>query len=226
LLNGRPRHVTQRFFTTEANQEHHSRLHALERQPRPDKGHWAGIVCDVEDLVRLLRCCHDLFTPLFFSNKHCEMADHYPIWPQSLAAKEVAMADPGANSDVLGLTAQIVSAHVSNNPVSPEALPLLIQEVYRTLSDIGRVPPQLERPQPAVQPKKSVFSDYIVCLEDGKKLKMLKRHLKSTYNLTPEQYRERWGPAVTYPMVAPNYAKHRSALAKKIGLGTRPRARH
>jgi predicted transcriptional regulator len=127
-------------------------------------------------------------------------------------------------NSVLGLTAQIVSAHVSNNAVSPDALPSLIQEVFKTLSGVAKEPAQPERPQPAVPIKKSVFADHIVCLEDGKKLKMLKRHLKTSYNLTPEQYRERWGLAPDYPMVAPNYAKHRSSLAKKIGLGTKPRS--
>jgi predicted transcriptional regulator len=133
------------------------------------------------------------------------------------------MPEPPSTADVLGLTAQIVSAHVANNVVSPDALPSLIQEVYRTLAAVDKQPVAPERPQPAVAIKKSVMPDHIVCLEDGKKLKMLKRHLKSAYNLTPEQYRERWGLAPDYPMVAPNYAKHRSSLAKKIGLGTRPR---
>ena len=135
------------------------------------------------------------------------------------------MADPTANPDVLGLTAQIVSAHVSNNSVNADALPGLIQEVYRTLSGVGQAPGQPEKPQPAVPVKRSVFPDHIVCLEDGKKLKMLKRHLKTAYNMTPDQYRERWGLPHDYPMVAPNYAKHRSSLAKKIGLGTKPRGR-
>ncbi|HJS87416.1 MAG TPA: MucR family transcriptional regulator [Acetobacteraceae bacterium] len=134
------------------------------------------------------------------------------------------MADNPANTNVLGLTAQIVAAHVSNNPVSPDALPSLIQEVYKTLAGVGREPPEPERPQPAVHPKRSVFPDYIICLEDGKKLKMLKRHLKTAYNMSPEQYRERWGLAPDYPMVAPSYARHRSSLAKKIGLGTKPRS--
>ena len=134
------------------------------------------------------------------------------------------MPEQASTTNVLGLTAQIVSAHVSNNSVSPDALPSLIQEVYRTLSGVGREPTtQPDRPQPAVPVKKSVFPDHIVCLEDGKKLKMLKRHLKTAYNLTPDQYRERWGLGSDYPMVAPNYAKHRSSLAKKIGLGTKPR---
>jgi predicted transcriptional regulator len=135
------------------------------------------------------------------------------------------MTDSAAMPDVLGLTAQIVSAHVSNNSVTPDALPTLIQEVYRTLSGVGKEAPQPDKPMPAVPVKKSVFPDYIICLEDGKKLKMLKRHLKTAYNISPEQYRERWGLPSDYPMVAPNYAKHRSSLAKKIGLGTKPRGR-
>ncbi|MCW3474637.1 MucR family transcriptional regulator [Limobrevibacterium gyesilva] len=135
------------------------------------------------------------------------------------------MADNTQHTDVLGLTAQIVSAHVSNNSVTPDALPALIQDVYRTLSGVGRDPVQPDKPQPAVPVKKSVFPDHIVCLEDGKKLKMLKRHLKTAYNMTPEQYRERWSLPPDYPMVAPNYARHRSSLAKKIGLGTKPRGR-
>jgi len=134
------------------------------------------------------------------------------------------MAEHPANITVLGLTAQIVSAHVSNNSVSPDALPSLIQEVYKTLAGVGNEQNEPERPQPAVPVKKSVFADHIICLEDGKKLKMLKRHLKTAYNMTPEQYRDRWGLPPDYPMVAPNYARHRSSLAKKIGLGTKPRA--
>jgi len=134
------------------------------------------------------------------------------------------MPDQSPPTSVLGLTAQIVSAHVSNNAVSPDALPSLIQEVYKTLAGVGKEPAQPDRPQPAVPVKRSVFNDHIVCLEDGKKLKMLKRHLKTAYNMTPEQYRERWGLGADYPMVAPDYAKHRSSLAKQIGLGTRPRS--
>jgi predicted transcriptional regulator len=127
------------------------------------------------------------------------------------------MSDDTANPSVLGWTAQIVSAHVSNNTVSPEALPALIQEVFRTLSNVGTQVEPSEKPQPAVPIKKSVFGDFIICLEDGKKLKMLKRHLKTAYNLEPDQYRERWG-------LPPDYARQRSSLAKKIGLGTKPRA--
>ena len=135
------------------------------------------------------------------------------------------MSDDAGNADALGLTAQIVSAHVSKNNVAPDALPALIQDVFRTLSNVGREPVQADKPQPAVPVKKSVFPDHIICLEDGKKLKMLKRHLKTSFNMTPEQYRERWGLPADYPMVAPDYASHRSSLAKKIGLGTKPRAR-
>ena len=135
------------------------------------------------------------------------------------------MAERPADISVLGLTAQIVAAHVSNNSVSPDSLSPLIQQVYRTLAGVGKQTAQPERPQPAVHPRKSVFDDYIICLEDGKRLKMLKRHLKTAYNMTPEQYRERWGLTPDYPMVAPNYAKHRSSLAKQIGLGTKPRGR-
>jgi predicted transcriptional regulator len=127
------------------------------------------------------------------------------------------------NTNVLELTAQIVSAHVSSNTVPADALPLLIKGVYRTLAGVGKESVQPERPQPAVSIRKSVFHDHIVCLEDGKRLKMLKRHLRTAYNMTPEQYRRRWGLGAEYPMVAPDYAKHHSSLAKKIGLGTRPR---
>ncbi len=131
---------------------------------------------------------------------------------------------PGSD-DVLELTAQIVSAHLSHNSVAPDAVPALIQNVYRTLLGVGKEPAAVERPQPAVPIRRSIFPDYIVCLEDGKKLKMLKRHLKTAYNLSPAQYRERWGLPSDYPMVAPSYAQHRSTLAKQIGLGTNPRGR-
>jgi len=130
-----------------------------------------------------------------------------------------------ANPDVLALTAQIVSAHVAKNAVAPDALPALIQDVYRTLAAVGREPASADKPVPAVPVKKSVFDDHIVCLEDGKKLKMLKRHLMTSFGLTPDQYRARWGLPADYPMVAPDYARHRSSLAKKTGLGTRSRQR-
>ncbi|MDH3738024.1 MAG: MucR family transcriptional regulator [Alphaproteobacteria bacterium] len=134
------------------------------------------------------------------------------------------MTDQNNSAELLKLTAEIVAAHVSNNTLPAAELPQLIAQVHNSLSDTGRVTNAEERPAPAVPVKKSVMPDYIVCLEDGKKLKMLKRHLKTSYDLTPEQYRERWGLAADYPMVAPNYAKRRSALAKEIGLGKRGRA--
>jgi predicted transcriptional regulator len=127
-------------------------------------------------------------------------------------------------SEVLGLTTEIVAAHVSNNTVAMSDLPNLIEQVYKTLSNVDKgLETQSKRPTPAVSLRKSVTPEYIICLEDGKKLKMLKRHLKTAYNMTPDEYRERWGLASDYPMVAPNYAKQRSKLAKAIGLGTRPR---
>ena len=126
--------------------------------------------------------------------------------------------------DLLTLTTEIVAAHVSNNNVAVNDLPQLINQIYSSLANIGTVPTApAARPQPAVSIKKSVQPDYIVCLEDGKKLKMLKRHLKTAYNMSPETYRERWGLGSDYPMVAPNYARQRSRLAKEIGLGTRAR---
>ncbi len=127
-----------------------------------------------------------------------------------------------AADDTRKLTVQIVAAHVAHNNVATSDLQALIDQVYNALSGLGKpVEPVIERPQPAVPIKRSVLPDYIVCLEDGRKLKMLKRHLKTAYNMTPDEYRERWGLPADYPMVAPNYANQRSALAKTIGLGTR-----
>jgi predicted transcriptional regulator len=133
------------------------------------------------------------------------------------------MIDKSNNKDLLTLTTEIVSAHVSNNSVALADVPQLINQVYLSLAGIGKTPATPARPQPAVPIKKSIHPDYIVCLEDGKKLKMLKRHLMTAYKLTPEAYRERWGLTPDYPMVAPNYARQRSRLAKEIGLGTRGR---
>ncbi len=135
------------------------------------------------------------------------------------------MPDQTTKIDILELTAQIVAAHVSKNSVTSEALPELIGDVYKALMSVDQKPVTTEKPQPVVPVRKSVTPDYIICLEDGKKLKMLKRHLKTAYNMTPEQYRERWDLPADYPMVAPNYANHRSNLAKQIGLGTKPRDR-
>jgi predicted transcriptional regulator len=125
----------------------------------------------------------------------------------------------GSSDTIMSLTAQIVSAHIAKNNVDADRLPDLIRDVYRTLASMGEPPAESSKPKAAVTPAKSVFADYIVCLEDGKKMKMLKRHLMTDHKLTPDQYRARWGLPPTYPMVAASYAKTRSVLAKKIGLG-------
>ncbi len=131
----------------------------------------------------------------------------------------------GMNETLITLASDIVAAHVSNNSVSVEDLPSLIANVYGALAGLGQEAPEAEqKPEPAVSVRSSVKPDYIVCLEDGKKLKMLKRHLMTHYNLTPEQYRQRWSLPADYPMVAPNYAEKRRELAKKIGLGRKPGA--
>jgi predicted transcriptional regulator len=124
---------------------------------------------------------------------------------------------------LITLTSDIVAAHVSNNNVGSEELPALITNVYGALAGLGAAPePVEERPEPAVTVRASIKPDYIVCLEDGKKLKMLKRHLMTHYNMTPDEYRQRWNLPADYPMVAPNYAEKRRELAKKIGLGRKP----
>ena len=123
---------------------------------------------------------------------------------------------------LITLTADIVSAHVSNNSVAVSDLPLLISNVHNALSGLGdRKEEPAPRPEPKVSIRSSIKPDYIVCLEDGKKLKMLKRYLKTNFDMTPDEYRQRWGLSADYPMVAPNYAEQRRVLAKKIGLGTK-----
>lgn len=125
-----------------------------------------------------------------------------------------------ANDQILELTSNIVAAHLSNNEVPTEKVSDLIEQVYGKLSQVKRDSKNsFNRPKPAVSPEDSVQPDYIVCLEDGKKLKMLKRHLKAVYGMSLHEYRERWGLPADYPAVAPNYAKQRSRLAKEIGLG-------
>jgi len=135
------------------------------------------------------------------------------------------MADnEGAEDTLLALTADIVAAHVSNNSVAVNDLPNLIQNVHSALAGIsGSASGPEARPEPKVSIRASIKPDYIVCLEDGKRLKMLKRHLMTHYNLTPDQYRQKWGLNADYPMVAPNYAEQRRKLAKSIGLGTKRR---
>ena len=132
------------------------------------------------------------------------------------------MSSPTENANLLELTAKIISAHIANNAVSAEALPALITSVYASLSNTGAEPAEVgRRPEPAVPVKKSIFPEYIICLEDGKKLKMLKRHLATSYAMSPDQYRIKWDLPADYPMVAPSYSSRRSELAKAIGLGNR-----
>ena len=135
------------------------------------------------------------------------------------------MNEEAAGTNLVELAAGIVAAYVRNNSVRISELPALIVEVHRALNATHALAnePEPEPLNPAVNPKRSVFPDYIVCLEDGKRFKSLKRHLRTHHDLTPEQYRERWGLAHDYPMVAPNYAAARSALAKKLGLGQKRR---
>lgn len=127
-----------------------------------------------------------------------------------------------AHQELLSLTADIVSSHVANNTVAVSDLPHVIENVFSTLARLGQdIKAPEPRQEPAVSIRASIKPDYVVCLEDGKKLKMLKRHLMTHYGLTPDAYRAKWGLAADYPMVAPNYAAQRRVLAKKIGLGTK-----
>lgn len=123
--------------------------------------------------------------------------------------------------DLVGLTAQIVASFLSGNQVAQKEIPELIRSVHAALSDVASFAPTSaqEAPEPAVAIKKSVTADFIICLEDGKKFKSLKRHLRTRYGMSPEEYRTKWGLPHDYPMVAPNYAKERSSLAKRMGLG-------
>lgn len=138
------------------------------------------------------------------------------------------MAEPEQNqpdiAEITALTAEIVGAYVGHHTVAAADLPALIAMVGKGLTKLGQAPaePVQEKPTPAVPIRRSITPDYIICLEDGKKLKMLKRHLKTRYDMTPDEYRQRWGLKDDYPMVAPAYAATRSALAKKAGLGRKP----
>ena len=137
------------------------------------------------------------------------------------------MSDSPAGGPFIELTAEIVSAYVSNNTVPAAEIPSLINQVYSALARVsgGADDVSSEPLKPAVSVKKSITPEHIVCLEDGKKFKSLKRHLRTQYNMTPEQYREKWGLSPDYPMVAPNYAAARSQLAKQMGLGQQRRRR-
>jgi predicted transcriptional regulator len=133
-----------------------------------------------------------------------------------------------SQEEILRMAAEIVSAYVSRNALSSDQIPGLIKSVHASLARLqdGAVAMREAAPKPAVPIRRSITPDYIVCLEDGKQLKMLKRHLRTTYNMTPEEYRAKWGLPADYPMVAPNYAAQRSAFAKKIGLGRKGRSRN
>ena len=133
-----------------------------------------------------------------------------------------------AGKSFIDLTAEIVSAYLSHNPTPASEIPNLIGQVHAALQRVssGRIETPLEPAKPAVSIKKSMTPDYLVCLEDGKHFKSLKRHLRTQYNMTPEQYRDKWGLPADYPMVAPNYAVARSALAKRMGLGQQPRRKN
>jgi predicted transcriptional regulator len=137
------------------------------------------------------------------------------------------MSDNTGSGGFIGLTANIVSAYVSNNPVAAGDIPALINQVHSALLRVsnGESEAPAEPLKPAVTVKKSITPDYLICLEDGKKFKSLKRHLRTQYNMTPEQYREKWALPADYPMVAPNYAQARSDLAKQMGLGQQRRRR-
>lgn len=134
---------------------------------------------------------------------------------------DLTPATESPHSDLRSLTAEIVAAYLSRNDVAPDMLPGLIRSVHTALTvpAVSEAAAE-EAPVPVVNPKKSVFPDYIICLEDGKKLKMLRRHLKTAYNMTPAEYRTRWGLPAEYPMVAPSYSAKRSSLAHANGLGT------
>ena len=133
------------------------------------------------------------------------------------------MDNEGNDDTLITLTADIVAAHVSNNSVAVNDLPQLISNVHGALSQLSGASSAAEaKPEPKVPIRSSIKPDYIVCLEDGKRLKMLKRHLMTHYQMTPDQYRQKWGLSADYPMVAPAYAEKRRELAKKIGLGRKP----
>lgn len=134
----------------------------------------------------------------------------------------MATIENDMSETLITLTSDIVAAHVSNNSVAVDDVPALIQNVYGALAGLGSAPQVEEKPEPAVSIRASVKADHLVCLEDGKKMKMLKRHLMTDHGLTPAEYRARWGLPADYPMVAPDYAEKRRTLAKEIGLGRKP----
>ena len=161
--------------------------------------------------------------------KYCERIAAFGYCKDSWAAtiRKVGFMTDGANKSFIDLTANIVSAYLGNNPTPASEIPNLISQIHAALLRVssGRSEVPTEPAKPAVSVKKSINPDYLVCLEDGKRFKSLKRHLRTQYNMTPEQYRDKWGLPPDYPMVAPNYAVARSQLAKKMGLGQQRRRR-
>jgi predicted transcriptional regulator len=148
-------------------------------------------------------------------------------FPRGYDRRKVQAMNDAAGKSFIDLTASIVSAYLSNNPTPASEIPALISQIHAALMRVstGRIETPLEPAKPAVSVKKSMTPDYLVCLEDGKRFKSLKRHLRTQYNMTPEQYRDKWSLPADYPMVAPNYAVARSQLAKKMGLGQQRRRR-
>jgi len=176
-------------------------------------------------------CCVGHLTFVIFSLIKPTWSNDVPMWhpiatkPSVKAGRMAELEQKQADhSEITVLTSEIVGAYVSHHTVAANDLPTLIATVGRELAGLGQelTEPEDEKPKPAVPIKRSVTPDHIICLEDGKKLKMMKRHLKTRYDMTPDEYRRRWGLKDDYPMVAPSYAATRSALAKKIGLGRKP----
>jgi predicted transcriptional regulator len=150
-----------------------------------------------------------------------QLIEPFTVQVSGLCKMAEAIAEKISHDDILRMAVDVVAAYISKNALPAGQIPEVIHTVFNSLSQLDGQTPEVkaEAPRPAVPLKKSVTPDYIVCLEDGKKLKMLKRHLRTTYNMTPDEYRVRWGLPPDYPMVAPNYAAQRSDFAKKIGLG-------
>ena len=154
----------------------------------------------------------------------------FPLWRKVVLMRQLdeSLADVQPVPKLMTLATKIVSAYVANNPIGPTELPGLIARVHEALARVaeGEVSIEVEQLKPVVSIKDSVTPEYIICLNDGKRLKLLKRHLRTVYNMTPDEYRSKWGLPYDYPMVAPRYAASRSALAKKIGLGRQPSRRN
>ncbi len=151
-------------------------------------------------------------------------SNNYYIRCATMSEENTKMA---SEEDMLRMTTDVVSAYVGNNMLAPAQIPDVIKTIYGSLAELnaaGRAGNQ-EPPKPAIPIRRSITPDFIICLEDGKKLKMLKRHLRTTYGMTPDEYRAKWGLPADYPMVAPNYAKQRSEFAKRIGLGRKTQGR-